>query len=162
MTNADLPSFLRQKTERNLAEAIHDAAQASRLSKRMDWGLDEIEHAEADHHQRLSENKEAATAGIEAHNEQLSQREKELDERASSNAAEHARVKDQNQAVLDQSEARKAATEEELALLGTLNTAEEEEDIDRSAITLNHKGSLEPHVSSQAICRCLCFLDLCF
>lgn len=145
MTNADLPSFLRQKTTRNLSAAIHDAAEASRLSKQMDWGMEEVEKNAEELNQRTKESTEAVAERNDAHNERLSQREIEAGERASQHAATHAAFVEKRNTVMEQAEARKAETEEKLAQLGTLNTEESVEDVNRSSITLNANGSLKPH-----------------
>jgi|EP01046_Picozoa_sp_COSAG06_P014196 hypothetical protein len=145
MTNADLPSFLRQKTTRSLQQAISDAAQAARLAKAIDWGIDEVDATHSKMDDELEQHHEVAAKGLEAHNEVLMQREREMQELAATHTEEAERFSKSTSEAIDKAEARQAKTNEELASMGVLDTTEKEEDIDRSEIDINPRGSLEAH-----------------
>lgn len=68
-----------------------------------------------------------------------------MQELAATHTEEAERFSKSTSEAIDKAEARQAKTNEELASMGVLDTTEKEEDIDRSEIDINPRGSLEPH-----------------
>ena len=145
MTNVDLPSFLNSQTARRLDKAIADAAQAARLSKPMEWDLDAVEEQHRKIEEALQRSKAAAEGGMMAHKEQLKSRQEEYQREQRRAREREQRLKEDREKLVGDVEARQSQRAAELGSAATLDTTAAEEDIDRSGVKTNARGSVEPH-----------------